>query len=641
MASYKALVKQIDKSTAKWLPLPSPPDETLAAWCNLHGWNPLKKEDQQMILRQTVLNTIIRQIYDTKDRFFTTPLDFLNIKVPEELTNSIYQIACSSDEFNFWGKLHDTLLPQPYRRQIGQFRTGELIANWMVSWLLQDSPRLLTDVGCGTGNFLLKSADYLSLSKLENNPQLCGIDVSPLLLNLTRAAFSTRWDKPPIFPTLVVQNFLKKPLSSEMDAVICNPPYTRHHHIAPSIKDELQAFFRAQFHVNVSRLASMAFYFLLKIIAEMPDGARAAVILPMEVLDARYGKIARQILCQHTTINAIINFSPQMSAFPNVDVGASILFFKKEITSRNKVNHITLENLPSAKVLLESLTTELPSDQKLSFGSLNIENQDDMLKLSKWFTIPDPKLQIWQNRGVVIPLKTVARVMRGIATGANDFFVIATEKVKKHSLESFVVRTIHRNREIQDIILGEAKWQSLSAQGKRVWLLYLDGNEEKLPQNLQEYISGGEDEDYHKRSLVRTRKKWYLMEQRKIPPIFFTLLTRGNPRFILNRARVRPVNMFLIIYPNHEIIKTKNVEILWALLNSEFSRSYLHSVSRTYGGNTLKVEPGELGDLPIINPFTLPDKIKDNFKREIEAFFQHRQIKTFLNQVNSLVAKIL
>ena len=139
MALYKALVKQIDKNTAKWLPLPSPPDETLVAWCNLHGWNPLQKQDQQMILRQAILNIIIRQAYDTKNNFFTTPLDSLKIEVPEELTNSVYKVACNSNEFNFWGELYDILLSQPYRRRIGQFKTSELIADWMVSWLLQDS----------------------------------------------------------------------------------------------------------------------------------------------------------------------------------------------------------------------------------------------------------------------------------------------------------------------------------------------------------------------------------------------------------------------------------------------------------------------------------------------------------------------
>jgi hypothetical protein len=231
--------------------------------------------------------------------------------------------------------------------------------------------------------------------------------------------------------------------------------------------------------------------------------------------------------------------------------------------------------------------------------------------------------------------------MRGIATGANDFFVLTAEDVKKHSLDPFVVRTIHRNREIQDIILGEEDWQTLSIQGKRTWLLYLEDTKEKWPQNVQEYISEGENKGFHRRSLVQTRKKWYLMEKRKVPPIFFTLLTRGNPRFILNRAGVRPVNMFLLIYPNEKIINTGNVEILWALLNSNFSRSRLHSVSRTYGGSTLKVEPGELGNLPIINPFHLPDKVRTKFKKEIEDFFHHRQVDKLLKQINRWIARLL
>jgi hypothetical protein len=80
------------------------------------------------------------------------------------------------------------------------------------------------------------------------------------------------------------------------------------------------------------------------------------------------------------------------------------------------------------------------------------------------------------------------------------------------------------------LILDEAGWQTLSDEGKCVWLLYLNGNNVVESPQLRNYLAEGEAEGYHQRSLVQTRQKWYAMEQRNIPPIFFTILTRGNPR---------------------------------------------------------------------------------------------------------------
>jgi hypothetical protein len=131
------------------------------------------------------------------------------------------------------------------------------------------------------------------------------------------------------------------------------------------------------------------------------------------------------------------------------------------------------------------------------------------------------------------------------------------------------------------------------------------------------------------------------MERRDVPPIFFTLLTRGNPRFILNRAGARPVNMFLLLYPNQSIARASATELLWVLLNSHSSLSRLHSVSRTYGGSTLKVEPRELDNLPVINPLALAEDTRQTIKGWIEDFFHHRQVSVLLRQVDALVESLL
>jgi SAM-dependent methyltransferase len=643
--TLRALAKQIDDAVTGRLPLPVAP--SIASWAALHGWDATSDEGQRLLARQAFLDALVRQtVPDLAGRAFSTPLDLMDVLAPPALVDATRQAMMRvSGSLNPWGELYSVLIPQPQRRQIGQFWTDARVAEWMVAWLMQFQPACLADVGCGAGNFLLTAAQLLNQGSLPT--ALYGCDISPLLLNLTLGAFLMRGqERLPTLPTLVVQDYLDlQPtvaLPVTTDAVVCNPPYTRHHQIAPAAKDALQAYFKARWRMDVSRQGTLAFFFLLKLIAELPAGARAAVILPMEVLDARYGRAARRALCQYTSLAAIVHFSPQMNAFEKVDVGASILLFSKGHSPDSAVRYLTLSRLPATHEFLACLQND--SDQQdLPFGALAVRPQEELLDVPKWFSIAtaEPIASRWTDSGLVVPLKELARVVRGIATGANEFFALPTVEVEQRGLEPFEVRTLQRNREIQDIVLDEEAWQALSAEGKRVWLLYLNGDDVDQPRQLREYLAAGEAAGYHRRSLVQTRRRWYMMEQRQIPGIFFTILTRGNPRFILNRAGVRPLNMFSLLYPHRHVQAADAMDLLWALLNSSFSLGQLHGVSRTYGGNTLKVEPRELDNLPVVNPLALPRQAQESLRGWIDEFFGARRADLLLGRVDALVSQLL
>lgn len=634
----KSWVKRLDELAEGWLPLSASHTEMLESWARLHGWKAAELDSQRLLVRQALLNALIRQTKpELASALFATPLDVIGIDIPTG-ADDLLQQASSAQGTTFWSNLYNALIPQARRRYLGQFWTDEQTADWMTTWLLQFQPHALLDVGCGPGTFLIQAKRKAQLD--NENLRLAGFDISPLMLNITRANLGN--DESVL---LTVHDYLYQPLPANADAIICNPPYTRHHDIPTGVKDHLQSFLKRQLGQDIPRQGTLAFYFLLKLIAEMQEGARAAVIVPMEVLDARYGKATKKALRQHTTISALVHFSPEMNAFHKVDVGASILLFRKGRSSQNNVCHLTLRTVPTTESFLSCLDETSDPSNVATYGDRRFQPQDELLDTQKWFSaakvsqLSALRVSVIDD-GLIVPLKILAKVVRGIATGANEFFVLSMEKVQANHLQSFVVRTIQRNRDIQDIVLDEAAWQSLSSQGKGVWLLYLNGDEVK-EQNLRDYLSSGERQGYHLRSLVQTRRKWYSMEQRDAPPIFFTILTRGNPRFILNQAGVRPLNMFSLIYPNRHITRNNAVEILWALLNTSFSTSQLHSISRTYGGKTLKVEPRELDNLPVINPLALlPDK-RRAIEMVISEFHQRRDTGRFLQQMNSIADQIL
>jgi methylase of polypeptide subunit release factors len=644
------IIQPFDTAAEKYLPLTAPLSAEIIAWAEMHGWDSTDIAHQRLIVRQALLNSILGRLLsqhtsdNVPDNRFVTALDCLDIEAPSALVQAVDEAAQRSGETHpdLWGDLYSALIPQAQRRRIGQFWTQEQIAEWMIAWLCQSNPKCLADVGCGAGMFLRKAAQRLE--RTSNETVLYGCDISPLLTNLALVAFRAQPGyQESASLTLQVQDYLNTPLPINADAVICNPPYTRHHHIPPAVKDSLYAYFKQRLQLEVPRQATLALYFLLKIIAELPMGGRAAVIVPMEVLDARYGRAAKRILCQYTSLSAIVNFAPQMNAFHKVDVGASILFLQKGYNDRSQVRHLTLNTLPTTEEFLACLDAQQLTTGPLPFGSLMVQPQEALPEAPKWFHIATRRAADaeQQNSQMVIPLKHLVKVVRGIATGANQFFVLPTEEVKRHRLEAFVVRTIQRNREVQSLFLDEERWQNLSAEGKGVWLLYLNGREVSTHPELNAYLQSGESEGYHLRSLVQTRRRWHAMEQRDIPAIFFTILTRGNPRFILNQAGVRPLNMFSLLYPHRSVIEANATELLWALLNSSFSLSRLHSVSRTYGGNTLKVEPRELDNLPVMHPLMLPEDHKQQLRDYISAFYCHQEVSVFTGQVDELVSELL
>jgi len=92
------------------------------------------------------------------------------------------------------------------------------------------------------------------------------------------------------------------------------------------------------------------------------------------------------------------------------------------------------------------------------------------------------------------------------------------------------------------------------------------------------------------------------MEQREPAPIYFTYLSRKKSRFIYNSAGVLALNVFLCIYPEPRIAENQIVlKALLAVLNSMVSKQTLRHVGRSYGGDTIKLEPRELDRVPVLN----------------------------------------
>ncbi|HID62187.1 MAG TPA: AccI family restriction endonuclease [Anaerolineae bacterium] len=156
------------------------------------------------------------------------------------------------------------------------------------------------------------------------------------------------------------------------------------------------------------------------------------------------------------------------------------------------------------------------------------------------------------------------------------------------------------------------------------------------------YIQHGEALGLHQRSLVKTRSLWYAMEQRDPAPIYFTYLSRKKSRFIYNQVDVLALNVFLCIYPMPAIGQDEMmIKSLLAVLNSLVAKDSLRYVGRSYGGDTIKIEPREMDRLPVLNPLRLAPQEREKLAELFDCLCQadpDRDEKTIRQAIDEAIA---
>ena len=189
--------------------------------------------------------------------------------------------------------------------------------------------------------------------------------------------------------------------------------------------------------------------------------------------------------------------------------------------------------------------------------------------------------------------------MRGIATGANEFFFLTARQMTEHGLDArFFRRALGRTRDCPGNRLSQAELDTLERKGRPTWLLHLDGRPAaEFPAPLRKYLQSAEAQGLSSRRLVAMRLPRYRMERRAPPPLLFAYLGRRDGRFVLNQVDALPLTGFLCVYPRDS--DPGAVRRLWRALNHPATQANLAYVGKSYGAGALKVEPRQLECLEI------------------------------------------
>ena len=140
--------------------------------------------------------------------------------------------------------------------------------------------------------------------------------------------------------------------------------------------------------------------------------------------------------------------------------------------------------------------------------------------------------------------------------------------------------------------------EALDAAGRPTVLFCPDARPlQRFPAAVQSYLRQGEALGLPAKPLIKTRRPWYKMETRAVPPILFAYLGRRNARFIRNLAGAVPLTCFLCVYPKRD--DADFLASLWRVLSHPETIANLALVGKSYGGGAIKVEPRALEQLPL------------------------------------------
>jgi len=220
-------------------------------------------------------------------------------------------------------------------------------------------------------------------------------------------------------------------------------------------------------------------------------------------------------------------------------------------------------------------------------------SRDDLLKATKWEPLLQGRKQ--ESSPGYVALETLASFRRGIATGANGFFLLSKDRVGALGIGlERCFPCVGRASDVAGLIYRPTDFSTAAARGGKLFLLNLA---DPLTEAERRYVREGKEQALNTRFLLANRRPWYSMEQRPVAPIWAAVFGRGNQKFVFNEAGVRCLTNFHCIYPasTDEVLQ----RALTLCLNASSVREASKLHGRVYGGGLSKFEPNDLKSIQV------------------------------------------
>jgi hypothetical protein len=471
------------------------------------------------------------------------------------------------------------------RNRLGQFATPpELaldIARYALNlWRSRNDVASFLDPAIGSGSF------YSAIRQVfpqEAIADACGVEIDPVFADAARHLWAGSGLRtiPGDFTTLYPDR--------TYNLILTNPPYVRHHHLERADKERLKALIADRFNLDISGLAGLYAHFLLLCDAWMAPGGIAAWLIPSEFMDVNYGAAVKTYLTEHVTLRHIHRYCPSDVQFCDALVTSAIVVFEKASPP------------PHHQVCLSfgGLITDPVASETVVLSTLR--------QTRKWTRLTReaaPDAEASHTLGDFFSIK------RGLATGANAFFILGREEAIRNGIPAEFLRPIlPSSRHLPNAVI-DADPDGYPRLTKSLVIVDCDLPEQLIQKRHPEfwaYLEQGKARGIHSGYLASRRTPWYSQEKRDPAPFLCTYMGReksnGNPfRFFWNKSRATAANVYLLLYPRGALKAALAAQpdlypIVFSHLQS-LTGEHLIKEGRVYGGGLHKMEPKELANLP-------------------------------------------
>jgi adenine-specific DNA-methyltransferase len=492
----------------------------------------------------------------------------------------------------------DSRKSQSERNRLGQFATPPGLAADLIclakSMLPKGGQIRFFDPAFGTGAFYSALLRYFSVSRID---WARGFEIDPHYGEPSLWL----WSGTPL--SLTLADFTRTvPPDNDMDKatlLVCNPPYVRHHHLDAALKRRLKEASHEAGGVDLNGLSGLYCHFVSLSHAWMARDGLAIWLVPSEFMDVNYGRAIKEYLLRRVTLLRAHRFDPAESQFSDALVSSAVVIFRNSLPPAGHRVEFTYGGTLAAPahVRLVPLGGARPEAKWSRLAHISHEGSDigSQMKLGDFF-----------------------RIKRGIATGANEFFIMREVAAEERGLPAQFLKPILPSPRFLDEEVIEGDERGWPCVESRLALLDCPLPEEEVRLKypaMWKYIKAGREQGIHTGYICAHRYPWYSQEERQPAPILCTYMGRagegrGAFRFILNHSKAIAANVYLMLYPRPTLMRSLRdhpggLRAIWNALK-DIPWDTLLTAGRVYGGGLHKIEPKELAAAPVDLPGFLP-----------------------------------
>lgn len=520
---------------------------------------------------------------------------------------------------NLVEKNYSKLISLEHRKKFAQFFTPFQLASLMTDWLFgnQDMQTVL-EPAFGLGVFsraLLSKKSDLSIK---------GFDIDEKIFAKAREIFNDIQNV-----DIHLEDYMFNDWNNKYDGIICNPPYFKFHdYDNKTILNEIEN----RLKIKLNGFTNLYTLFLLKSIYQLNPNGRLAYIIPSEFLNSDYGKLVKLALIKNKVLRHIVVFDFEENVFDDALTTACILLCSNDRHSQ-KVKFSTIKKVDDIE-FIKSYISNYPLKNNID-STFYINELEPEVKWRKYYQ---------EQNGIryknLIPFSSVAKVVRGIATGANEYFTFSKSKANQFGIdEKNLLPCICKAVDVKDNFFTIDNYRSLIQSDRQTFLLNAIGSKDE---NVLKYIEHGEKSGIDKKYLTSCRTPWYSLENRPPAPIWVSVFNRSGLKFIRNEANISNLTTFHCVYPvQNSLFDNVNADLLFAYLLTDVAREIFEDNRREYGNGLQKFEPNDLNKALMLD-LTLLDKKTEN--KIIELYNKYRNTAidkspndSFLTEINSIL----